>query len=99
MNRQMSLIEFRAPGHRANDHDTSIAADKAIGRKASALHGRVIEAFRARNMTDKELERLPEFAEYGFSTIRKRRSELYQMGRIKETGTTREGCKEWMSVD
>lgn len=95
MSHQLSLLDFRAPGHRSQDHATSIAADKAIERKATKLHGRIIDAFRVRNMTDKELERLPEFADYGFSTIRKRRSELYQMGRLDETGTVREGCKEW----
>ncbi len=95
MNGQMSLLDFRAPGHRTGDHTTSVAADQAAGRKATKLHNRIIEAFEVRPMTDKELERLPQFANYGFSTIRKRRSELYYMGRLAETGVVREGCKEW----
>ena len=46
-------------------------------------------------MTDDELERLPEFAGYGPSTIRKRRSELYQQQalRVCGEGVNRRGYK------
>jgi len=72
--------------HRTGDHQTSIAAAKTVKRKLSELHNRLIEAFkRVGPMTDGELELLPEFSDYGPSTIRKRRSELYQRGCLEKT--------------
>jgi hypothetical protein len=49
-------------------------------------------------MTDGELENLPVFAHYGPSTVRKRRSELYQAGRVAETGARRGKMNVWRAV-
>jgi hypothetical protein len=73
-----------------NDPYTSIEAAEVIARKRTELHGRVLEAFDTRGpMTDEELEQLPAFVPYGPSTIRKRRSELYQQGSLEVCGERR----------
>lgn len=70
---------------RADDHSTSVDAAVAISLQLNDLHKKVIAAFRSRGpMTDEQLEQLPDFVTYGPSTIRKRRSELYQDGRLVE---------------
>lgn len=72
---------------RRNDHSTSVAAAVALADSINALQQKVIEAFEEHgDMTDWKLENLPRFAVYGPSTIRKRRSELYQAKRIVENG-------------
>lgn len=81
--------------HTADPH-TSVDAATKMAHRRTALHARVLEAFdRHGPMTDDELERLPEFAGYGPSTIRKRRSELYQQQalRVCGEGVNRRGCK------
>ena len=93
----MTQTTMFLPAHRAGDHQTSITAAKKILPRLSELHEKVLRAMNTPK-TDKELERLPEFSGYGFSTIRKRRSELFQAGRLEETGNVREGCKEWRKV-
>jgi hypothetical protein len=74
---------------RAGGHHTSVDAAAAIEPKRTALHVRVLEAFEQLGpMTDEALERLPQFADYGPSTIRKRRSELYEQGALAVRGDT-----------
>ena len=69
------------------DPHTSIDAAAKLAPKRTALHARVLEAFdRHGPMTDDELERLPEFSGYGPSTIRKRRSEVYQRQALRVCG-------------
>ncbi|MBM4073795.1 MAG: hypothetical protein FJ271_33480 [Planctomycetes bacterium] len=64
---------------RQSDHHTAVDAAAVIEPKRTELHQRVLDAFvRHGNMTDEQLEQLPEFNSFGPSTIRKRRSELYQ---------------------
>lgn len=47
------------------------------------IHAAVLAAFEARGpMTAAHAEKLPEFERYGFSTIRKRISELFQSGEL-----------------
>ena len=73
------------------DHETSIEAAKELVPKLGQIHQKVLDAFLEHGeMTDGELENLPQFSSYGPSTIRKRRSELYQSGRLVDTGRTRE---------
>ena len=68
--------------HRS-DPETSTDAVKAILPRLSRLHERVLEAFqRYGPLDDERLEGLPQFARYGPSTIRKRRSELYHAGKL-----------------
>lgn len=73
-----------------DDPYTSHEAAAAIERRRTELHEKVLEAFDAHGaMTDEDLEQLPEFVEYGPSTIRKRRSELLQAGAIIAIGDRR----------
>ena len=66
----------------------SIRSSDSIRPKRNALQFAVLAAIlRAGTITDGELERLPEFAKYAPSTIRKRRSELYQLGDVVKRGT------------
>jgi len=71
----------------ADDPPTSIDAAKVIARRRNELHEKVLAAFaRYGSMTDEELETLPEFHDYGPSTIRKRRSELFQQDALIAVG-------------
>ena len=71
------------------------AAERVTGDpgKLRALQLRVLEAIRELGpIDDATLETLPRFAGLGFSTIRKRRSELFQAGRLRAFDTiTRPG--------
>lgn len=99
-NRQRALWSETPPAddvrgmvHR-HDPPTSAAAAVGVKRTRTALHARIEAIFEARgDMTDAELETLPEFSNYGPSTIRKRRSELAQEGRLVDSGTTRRNAR------
>lgn len=81
--------DIRGMVHRG-DPLTSVESAIVIARKANALHELVAQAIRERGpMTDEELERLPLFRGFGPSTVRKRRSELYQAGVLKSVSTKR----------
>lgn len=81
---QPGLFEdLRGMVHRG-DPMTCFESAAVIKRKANQLHEQVSKAFAVHGaMTDEELEQLPEFRGYGPSTIRKRRSELYQAHRLR----------------
>lgn len=90
----------RSPMHRARDPQTSRDAADAVLPKVSTLHEQVLSALAAAGDTglnDRQLEQLPQFARYGPSTIRKRRSELYQLGYVTHRGT-RDGLMVWVRV-
>ena len=73
---------------RAKGHETSRDAATGVAGVLTKLHALVLEEFERRGpMTDETLERLPVFADFGPSTIRNRRSELYQRGLLVEDGT------------
>lgn len=64
-------------------------AAAGVRRKVTQLHERVIEAYRQHGeMSARQVEALPEFAGMGFSTIRKRVSELasVEMAFLLEAG-------------
>lgn len=74
--------------HRDDPH-TSTEAAVAVAFRRNELHEKVRAAFRGHGrMSDETLETLPEFDGYGPSTIRKRRSELYQHGELVAVGET-----------
>lgn len=78
------------------DHGTSIAAagKQVSGRKE--LQQKVAKAFMVYGpMTDGEIEKLPIFKDYGPSTVRKRRSELYQEGILLKTKERRNSMSVW----
>ena len=75
-----------------DDPQTSVDAALTVKRKIGKLHQRVYNAVAryisrdGQGITDEELELLIEFQGYGPSTIRKRRSELYQAGDLTSDG-------------
>jgi len=72
--------------HRDDPH-TSVDAAAVIERRRNELHEKVLAAFRQHGrMTDEDLEELQEFRGYGPSTIRKRRSELFQQHALVSVG-------------
>ena len=80
------------------EHATSREAASRVLPKVHALHRDVLAAIEAAGddgLTDRELEQLPQFARYGPSTIRKRRSELYQLGYLTHN-STRHGLMVWV---
>lgn len=77
------------PMHRRNDPDTSRDAAQKVKRTLSVMHRRVLDAVRAageRGVTGGELEKAPAFADCGSSSVRKRLSELHQLGRLRDIG-------------
>ena len=66
-----------------------------IAGGTSEIQRNILAAFRqhkqqtGRGLTDPELERLPQFSHCGYSSVRKRRTELTQMGYVRPTGETR----------
>lgn len=77
------------PMHRRRDPATSREAAAKVARKLSALHEQVLEALAsagACGLNGRELETLPQFLGCAPSTIRKRASELHQMGRVRDAG-------------
>ena len=105
----MDLFEWQPPApqyntpdmHRRNDdHQTAIDASERVAKFCKTeLQTAVYEALiKYGPMTDGELERLDVFAHYSPSTVRKRRSELYQEGRVAKTDARRDGMSVWMAV-
>jgi len=86
-----STLDF-LPGYnrkrmtRREDYDTSNEAADRVFTKLRPLQKRVLAALRKKPMTDRQLEALPEFEEYMYSTVRKRRSELFQDGLVEKAG-------------
>lgn len=81
---------------RLPSHETSVEAARAVLPCRTVLQQQILSALLANGpMTDGELETLPQFASYGPSTVRKRRSELYQDGRVVETGEKRNRMMVW----
>lgn len=85
--------------HRRADHETSVESARVVDGFRNALQAEIHAILLSGGpMTDGELEHLPQFAHYGPSTVRKRRSELFQDGRIYDTGTKRGRFKVWAAV-
>ena len=96
MDRQAERVNLMPKGlHRTIDHTTSIDAAKAIQKHLSDLQQKVLDAFRCHEeLTDGELESLPQFSQCAPSTVRKRRGEL--VGRyIQKTAKRRKGQAVW----
>lgn len=69
-----------------NPLSTEVEAAQAISRHLTELHHKVHDMLSQCPQTDEELERQPCFAAFGPSSVRKRRSELYQAGLIEVCG-------------
>lgn len=84
---------FPSPMARKSDPDTSHEAAGTVCANLGQLQRRVLTAFQQRGpMTAKECEALPCFADLGFSTVRKRASELAAAGLLEPTGEKRGRC-------
>lgn len=84
-----------AAASRVTDPDTSRRAGEKVRKLGTSLHEAVIDALAYHGpRTDRELEQLPQFAHYGPSTVRKRRSELYAAGHVIAAGE-RNGLTLW----
>lgn len=86
--------------HRKVDHATSIDASERIAKSCktelqSAILEKLIELG---PMTDGELENLPVFSHYGPSTVRKRRSELFQDGKVEKTDAVKARMTVWRAA-
>lgn len=77
---------------RRSDPDTSRDAALQIAEHLTELQARVLQAYRTYGaMSAKVLEQLPEFADLGFSTARKRCSEGVRDGWLRDTGRKEDG--------
>jgi hypothetical protein len=95
----MFVTEIRTLA-RPGDPDTSKQAALAISDRLTELQQQVYQTFVAAGpMTAKECEDLPEYETWGFSTVRKRCSELLARGWLVRTGVKRGGCDEYTVKD
>jgi hypothetical protein len=77
---------------RRSDPLTSRSAAAVVLPSLNRLQVAVLEAYRAHGpMSARQAERLEEFSDYGFSTVRKRISELHQAGLLVEAGLDHSG--------
>lgn len=85
---------------RKGDPITSVLAADAVQKKASGLHAAITEAIfeQGHGMTDQELEDLSRFSHYAYSTVRKRRTELFQAGLLVEVGIRTNSRRQKMIV-
>ena len=75
------------PMHRKHDHATSVSAAEAVRPRVSALQALVLLVLDKRGpLTDEQLETSPDLMGFAPSTVRKRRSELYQRGLVVSCG-------------
>ena len=86
---------------RKGDPFTCILAAGGVERRASELHAAITEELyrNGHGMTDQELEDLPRFRpRYAYSTVRKRRTELFQGGLLIKVGTRVNSRRQTMIV-
>ena len=89
----------RARMVRRDARDTEISAAAAVERRLNESHEAVRAAFRKHgSLTDSQLEQLPEFAEWGPSSARKRRGELMLAGELQAVGDARNSRGRTMVV-
>lgn len=79
------------PLFRRDDPPTSQAAATTVRPQLGEIQLAVLAAYRQHGpMSARQAEGLPEFAAYGFSTVRKRVSELGAAGFLRPCGVERE---------
>lgn len=84
---------LRGMVRRTDAEEPRIAAAKHVDSR-SALQQQIFDLLKANPMTDLELENHPSFSKYGYSTVRKRRSELFKAGQLERAGR-RDGLAVW----
>ena len=78
------------PASRKKDPETAKDAGRIFeDRGLGSLHRQVLAALDDGPLTDEDLERRPEFAHLAPSTVRKRRSELLDVGMIRCVDTVK----------
>lgn len=91
---ELPLFESSFALVRSTDPVTSHVAAAAIESCRTELQERVYAAFLELGpMSAKQAERLERFSDLGFSTVRKRASELLSAGWLRTTGKIHEGCQ------
>lgn len=86
--------------YRSSDPETSKVAAESIVPQLRALQRAVYERYVAEGpMTAKQCERLDVFADRAPSTVRKRVSELWKKGVLRDTGRVIDGCTVFEVVD
>ena len=84
---------------RRGDPFTCVTAAHTIQKKASELHEAITWEIKQRGaMTDQELEDLDRFRRYAYSSVRKRRTELFQGGLIAVVGTRKNNRGNMMQI-
>jgi hypothetical protein len=84
-----TALDFDIPARaRVGDPETSHeAADALNAHELSDLQAKVLAWFKShKSGTDEQLERDPQFRDLAPSTARKRRSDLLEMGLIRDSG-------------
>lgn len=85
--------------HRKNDPQTSQQAAAKLLPTLSERQALVLDAFRERGpMTSKEAEQLPRFSTWGYSSVRKRATELERLGYLERLDEKRDGCFIYRAV-
>lgn len=88
------MLPVVRPGARRNDPATSKAAAAMVLADLSAIQRAVLREYRERGaMSARQAEQLGAFGAYGFSTIRKRISELAAAGYLEACGEERETAR------
>ena len=86
------LFDWEPPLARNADPDTSHEAGGVVRPHLGRIQQLVLNAYERHGpMSARTAERLPQFAEFGFSTIRKRISELAHKGLLVEAGLDETG--------
>lgn len=74
------------------DPETSHEAAKVVVPHVGSTAELILTAYRRRGpMSARKAERLPEFSSYGFSTIRRRITDLHRSGELEECGIDHDG--------
>lgn len=80
---------------RNSNPETSVKAAVKVIAKQSKLHEAILSVLKSEGpLNDRELENRPEFWTYAPSTVRKRRTELYQAGLVESCGE-KDGLTVW----
>ncbi len=77
---------------RQSDPETSHEAAKVVAPHVGSTVELILSVYRRRGpMSARKAERLPEFSSYGFSTIRRRITDIHRSGQLEECGIDHDG--------
>jgi predicted ArsR family transcriptional regulator len=92
-------LPILSPLARRTDPETSHEAARVVREKLTVLQQAILEAFRdVGPMSARQAERLGVFGLWGFSTVRKRISELAAAGLLEEYGSEKESGRTGATV-